>query len=542
MSQVGFGEILSASRIEAMRSAGQWTDENWFSFFEQTVSRDPGKTAIVSFNSAAGTAERISYAQLNDVVEKLVSAFDHWKLPSDSVVAVQLPGCWQFIATMLACAKSGIAISPIMPTARQMDMRHALGLTAAAVLIVPAQFRNVRYQELIDDIRPDLPSLKHIVTIDGIGLGSFHGLPDTLPTTRRSERTAISANKISEIMFTSGTTGEPKGVMHTWNTLLASTRGFAERLQLGADDVIFMGSPLSHQTGFLWGAVLPIFLGASVVLLDIWKAEIAVDLIAKEKATFSVAAPTFLSDILTASERKKEAIVSLKSFLLAGAPVPRILVELAAERLGVRIASAWGMTEVSLPTITLPTDSVEKVSGSDGLPLDGMEIRIVGPDGRERPAGKEGRLEARGAFNFVGYLKRPDLYATDADGWFDTGDLAFVDADGYVRITGRTKDIVIRGGENIPVVEVENALYRHPSVSEVAIIAIPDARLGERACACVTMAKGYSLTFEEMVDFLICAGITKTYLPERLEIIDDMPRTPSGKVQKFQLRSRFGRL
>lgn len=205
--------------------------------------------------------------------------------------------------------------------------------------------------------------------------------------------------------------------------------------------------------------------------------------------------------------------------------MPRVLVELAAEKLGVRIASAWGMTEVALPTITRPTDSVHKVAGSDGAPLDGTEIRVVGLNGELQATEQEGRLEVRGAFNFVGYLKRPELYATDSDGWFDTGDLAFIDADGYVRITGRTKDIVIRGGENIPVVEVENALYRHPAISEVAVISVPDPRLGERACACVTLNQGVNFGFEEMVAFLGEAGLTKIYLPERLEIITEMPRT-----------------
>jgi cyclohexanecarboxylate-CoA ligase len=218
-----------------------------------------------------------------------------------------------------------------------------------------------------------------------------------------------------------------------------------------------------------------------------------------------------------------------------------VLVELAAEKLGVRIASAWGMTEVALPTITRPTDSVHKVAGSDGAPLDGTEIRVVGLNGELQATGQEGRLEVRGAFNFVGYLKRPELYATDSDGWFDTGDLAFIDADGYVRITGRTKDIVILGGENIPVVEVENALYRHPAISEVAVIAVPDPRLGERACACVTLNQGFNFGFEEMVAFLGEAGLTKTYFPEQLEIITEMPRTSSGKIQKYQLRSRFGK-
>ena len=542
MEQQGLGEILSATRIAAMVSAGHWRNEKWFAFFDESARRHPDKTAIVSFNSAQLRTERLTYADLNAAVERLVLAIEDWDIPAGSVVSVQLPSWWQFIAVMLACARLGIAVNPIMPTAGQQDLRHVLSLTGSRLLFIPKAFRNICYQELIEEIRSDLPDLQHVVVVDGIGLNSFHGLPEPrAPQSTAARSAAHDSNSIAEVMFTSGTTGEPKGVMHTWNTLIASTRGFAERLELSPNDIIFMGSPLAHQTGFLWGSVLPVFLGATVVMLDVWNPERAVALIAQEKATFSVAAPTFLTDILAVHEKGNIQVSSLRTFLLAGAPVPRVLVELAAEKLGVRIASAWGMTEVALPTITRPTDSVDKVAGSDGAPLDGTEIRVVGLNGEIQATGQEGRLEARGAFNFVGYLKRPELYATDSHGWFDTGDLAFIDADGYVRITGRTKDIVIRGGENIPVVEVENVLYRHPAIAEVAVIAVPDPRLGERACACVTLNQGVTLGFEEMVAFLGKAGLTKTYFPERLEIITEMPRTPSGKIQKYQLRSRFGK-
>jgi cyclohexanecarboxylate-CoA ligase len=330
--------------------------------------------------------------------------------------------------------------------------------------------------------------------------------------------------------------------MHTSNTLLAATRGFVQRTGLEQSDVIFMGSPLAHQTGFLWGMVLPIVLGTKVVLLDIWSPEQAAELISREQATFSVSAPTFLTDLLAVGKSGRASLSSLKTFVLAGAPVPKVLVERAAEQLDIRVMSAWGMTEVGLPTVTRPGDPLERVAGSDGVTLDGTGIRVVDGFGVEVETGREGRLQARGAFNFVGYLKRPELYATDADGWFDTGDLARIDDEGYLRITGRTKDIIIRGGEKIPVVEVENALYRHPAVADVAVVAMPDQRLGERACAYVTLRTGADLTLEDMVAFLTASGMTRTYLPERLEIIPEMPRTASGKIQKFQLRTHAATL
>ena len=165
-----------------------------------------------------------------------------------------------------------------------------------------------------------------------------------------------------------------------------------------------------------------------------------------------------------------------------------------------------------------------------------MEIRVVDSSGGRSPAGIEGRLQVRGCSNFVGYLKRPDLNATDAEGWFDTGDLARMDADGYVRITGRSKDIIIRGGENIPVVEIEGLVYKHPAVADVAIVAMPDARLGERACAFVTLKPGATISLDELTAFLLRHDISKSYLPEHLEIVEALPRTASGKIQKFRLR------
>jgi cyclohexanecarboxylate-CoA ligase len=187
-------------------------------------------------------------------------------------------------------------------------------------------------------------------------------------------------------------------------------------------------------------------------------------------------------------------------------------------------------------TTTKPGDPPEKAFETDGCPLPGMEVRVVDAENRELPVGEEGRLQVRGCSNFVGYLKRPQLYATDAEGWFETGDLARLDGDGYVRITGRAKDIIIRGGENIPVVEIEGLIYRHPAVQECAIVAMPDPRLGERACAFVVTRGGAPLTLRELCDFLLEQKVAKTYLPERLELVAELPKTPSGKVQKFRLR------
>jgi cyclohexanecarboxylate-CoA ligase len=250
----------------------------------------------------------------------------------------------------------------------------------------------------------------------------------------------------------------------------------------------------------------------------------------------------FLADLADTPAVERYDLSTLRIFVTAGAPIPRVLVQRAMERLGALVVSAWGMTENGAATCTRPGDPPQKVFETDGAPIPGMEVRVVDAEGQPRPTGQEGRLQARGMCNFVGYLKRPERYDTDAEGWFETGDLARMDDDGYIRISGRAKDIIIRGGENIPVAEVEEALYRHPAVQDAAIVAMPDARLGERACAFVVLREGHSLTFAELVAHLDAERMTRTYFPERLEVLDAMPRTASGKIQKFHLRQQASEL
>jgi cyclohexanecarboxylate-CoA ligase len=293
---------------------------------------------------------------------------------------------------------------------------------------------------------------------------------------------------------------------------------------------------MAHPTGFMYGMMMAHYLGAKNGLQDVWNGERAADIIEAEGVTFTMASTPFLSDLVEVGQRRPEAFRSFRIFLAGGAPIPRVLARRAADTLGAAIVSGWGMTENGALAIGRLDDPPEKTFETDGCPLPGMEIRVVDFAGRELPPGTEGRLQARGCSNFVGYLKRPELNGTDPDGWFDTGDLARIDADGYVRITGRSKDIIIRGGENIPVVEIEELLYHHPGVQEVAIVAMPDERLGERCCAFVVPREGIEFDMAEMRRFLEAQGTARHYLPERLEVACEMPKTPSGKIQKFRLR------
>jgi len=293
---------------------------------------------------------------------------------------------------------------------------------------------------------------------------------------------------------------------------------------------------MAHQTGFMYGLIAPIVLGAKVVLQDIWQPEEATELIQAEGVTFTMASTPFLSDLADVAARRPETVRTLRLFLSAGAPIPRVLARRAAEALGATIVSAWGMTENGAVTLIRLDDDDERAFTTDGCPLPGVDLKVADFDGRPLPAGESGRLLVRACSNFGGYLKRPHWNATDAEGWFDTGDLARVDAAGYIRISGRSKDVIIRGGENIPVFEIEVLLYKHPAVQQVAIVAYPDAQLGERACAVVVPRPGQALDHAGLVDYLKAQKVALQYIPERVVLLDAMPATPSGKIQKFKLR------
>jgi len=259
-------------------------------------------------------------------------------------------------------------------------------------------------------------------------------------------------------------------------------------------------------------------------------------LIREEKATFTMASTPFLTDLTRAVVESGESVPTLRTFLCAGAPIPGPLVEQARAGLGAKIVSAWGMTENGAVTLIKLEDDDVRAFTTDGCPLPGVEVKVVDIEGAEKPYGESGRLLVRACSNFGGYLKRPQWNNTDADGWFDTGDLAYMDAEGYIRISGRSKDVIIRGGENIPVVEIESLIYRHPSVAQVAIVAYPDERLGERACAVVVTKPGASFDFAAMSDFLKTQKLAVQYIPEKLIVRQALPATPSGKIQKFRLR------
>jgi acyl-coenzyme A synthetase/AMP-(fatty) acid ligase len=281
-------------------------------------------------------------------------------------------------------------------------------------------------------------------------------------------------------------------------------------------------------------------MGVPQILQSIWNAPRALRALNDWDGTFVQAATPFLSDIVAEVEAGAPPPAALRIFVATGAAVPRGLAERATRILGTAVCGGWGTTESGLGSLAAPTDEPAKCWGTDGRALRGIRLRVTDSEGQTLAAGEEGNFEVASPTMFQGYADHPEWTAAayTPDGWFRTGDLAVIDESGYVRITGRVRDVINRGGEKIPVGEVEQLLTDHPAVAEIAIVAMPDARLGERACAFVVLRPGTTLDFDRMQHYLHACQVAKQYWPERLEVLTELPRTPSGKIQKYVLRER----
>ena len=530
------GLFLDQQRLEKEKKLGFWPDRIITEFLDRSVSERPQDLALAGYRVEDKSETILTFQQLHDRVNLIAGGLKHLGVNRGDVVSFQLPNWWEFVAIVLACVKIGAVGNPLMPIFRARELEFMLGRAETKVLIVPKMFRRFDHEKLAQDLKQRLPMLQHIVVVDGEGENAFDKiLLDPKNSDVNLDGEQLLPNDVMKIMFTSGTTGEPKGVMHTNNTMLTGTEIAARRLELRDDDILFMPSPFAHSIGYIYGILMSTYLGVPLVIMDIWDVEKGLNLMERHRITYTFAAPPFLSDVLNFPGLEHRNLDSLRLFLASGAPVPPALINQARRQLQANILTGWGMTEVGLVTTTLPSMEAEGI-GTDGKAVNCSEVRIVDDEHHEVARDTPGKLQCRGSTLFVGYFRRPDLYEVDEDGWFNTGDLARKNAAGYISIVGRSKDIIIRGGENIPVVEVEKLLYEMPQVTEAALVGMPDPRLGEKGCAFVTLRPGKSLTMKEMVIFLEEQGLARQYLPERLAIVRELPKTPSGKIQKFILR------
>jgi cyclohexanecarboxylate-CoA ligase len=539
----------------------------------------PGDPAVIGLDAdntvpeitGSGTAgeagERTwTWRELDAEADKVASLLLELGVRPGESVSCQLPNVHEFTALALAAARIGVVTCPLMPIFRRREMSFMLGRAKARVILIPAKFRCRDYPAEIAAAAAagNLP-LEHVIVLDsgstangggaGDGRQGARGVRENLVWhsyaeavgRQRPDRAALNArapkpDAFAQLLFTSGTSGEPKGVLQRMDSLTRAAAMEIRHLGLTRDDRIYIPSPLAHQTGFLYGMWLALLLGVPQLLQQHWDARAALSLLRRHHGTFVQAATPFLADLLEVAEKTGDKPDDLRIFVATGAAVPRALAERATRTLGAAVCGAWGTTETCLGTLAAPTDEPAKIWGTDGRALNGVKLRITDDDGNVLAPGAEGNLEVKSDCMFDSYLDRPDLTAEvmTADGWYKGGDLAVIDEAGFVRISGRVKDVINRGGEKVPVAEIEQLLHTHPKVKDIAIVAMPDPRLGERACAFVQSASGGAdLEFAEMQRFLDDAHVAKQYWPERLEIIPGLPRTQTGKVQKFVLRERI---
>ena len=482
-------------------------------------------------------------------------------------IAYQMANRAEFVAITVGALLAGAVCCPLMPIFRERELSYMLSHARARVLFVMDRHHARHPAEEVSAIEAQVPSLETVVVIaadgsDGEGrepmpngrarylwweraLAKVEGEMPQGPGDAPG-RSAPSA--LAQLLFTSGTTGQPKGVLHRADVLTQAARLQADHLGLGADERIFVPSPLAHQTGFLYGMWLALALGVPQILQESWEPRLALAALGKWRGTFVQAATPFLADLAQAREEMETKPGGLRLFVATGTTVPRALAARARRVLHADVCGAFGTTEGCLATLGSPADPPEKACGTDGRPLAGIEVRTCDEDGRMMPRGAEGQLQTRSPTMFEGYLDRPDwtAQAYTPEGWYRTGDLATIDGEGYLHLTGRVKDVVNRGGEKIPVVEIEQLLHEHDAVREVAIVGMPDERLGERACAFIVMRQTRTdhggMDLAAVQAFLDRRRVAKQYWPERVEVVDELPKTPSGKIRKYLLRELAGAL
>jgi len=526
---------FSKDRKREYRKMGYWGDATLADYWQTTVLRLSEKVAVIDLQGSSYT-----YAELDDAAGRVATFLKKVGVTSGDIISVQLPGWSEFTVIYVACLKIGAVINPICTRFRADELLYILNKCETKVLFIPAQFKNYDYQDMLSSLVPNIPSLREVVVVEkekkvinGITLRKI--ISEYSPLESNSK---CSADDLAAVMVTSGTESFPKCVMLTHNNIISSERAFAASININYLDVMLMPAPVTHATGFHHGVTLPFMLGAKSVLQDIFNSDTSLNLIENESCTVSMGSTPFVYDILIALKKKKYNISSLRFFICGGAPIPRHMVK-DSLKAGIKIIGCYGATESVPHTVVRPYDPIERVLSTDGLAVPGTEIRVVDEKRRPVPVGVEGEEASRGPNVFMGYLKEPKLTARvlDEDGWYYGGDLCIMDNDGYIRITGRKKDIIIRGGENVSCNEIEDLLLQHPNVRETGVVGMFDERLGERVCAYVVLNNpNEGLTLEEIKAFLYKKNVCKGKHPERIEIIESLPRTMSGKVQKFLLR------
>ena len=481
----------------------------------------------------------MTFAEYRRAAEVAASGLAAMGVAEDTPVTWQLPTWIESFVLVGALSRLGAVQNPVMPIYRQREVGFVTEQTGARLLVVPTSFRGFDYKGMAAQIAAGSDHLEVLVADRQLPSGDPSALPPA-PVVGASDPLPVRWR-----FYTSGTTADPKGAQHTDATIMASATAMAERLKLSSGDVHGFVFPFTHigGAGLLMAALIA---GMTHVIVEAFDPPTVVDLFDREQATLAGAGTVFHQAYLAESRTRapEKVLQNVRAWIGGGAPKPpQLHYDMKAEIGGVGIVSGYGLTEAPIVTMASVDDPDDKLANTEGRASPGVELKVVTISGKVAGPGEEGEIRAKGPQVCLGYLDASlDSEAFDDEGFFRTGDLGLVDAEGYVVITGRLKDVIIRKGENISAKEVEDLLYTHEKVADVAVIGLPDPALGERCCAVVALRDaGNPIGFDEMVDFLKSKGLMVQKIPEQLETVEAIPRNPSGKIVKHVLRDRYAK-
>ncbi|MFI7167146.1 AMP-binding protein [Rhodococcus erythropolis] len=538
-------------QISRFYQSGLWTDENFTELIRSRAERNPSKTY------ATDGTKSLTYADLYDWSQRFALGLHRKGLRAGDRVAVQLPNWVEFIVAAAALARIGAVMVPIMPIYRTDEVTHVVADASVKAAIAPAEFKEFDYVGMYDVVRRKSDTLSLIVAVRpsdtavsalaARDIDVFDALAVTdvdNPTIDAEIDYQVHPDDPFVIVYTSGTTSRPKGCLHTFNTYASGARSLTIAFGYTENDVQFGPSPITHTTGLVTSVLIPMIAGAATHIMAEWNPERGLAEIERFRCTAAVTATTFLQTLMSAAKAKPDAdLSSLREWTCAGSPIPASVVETASAQLpAASILSLYGRSEnLTTTTCRIDDDPIRAIT-SDGAALPGAEIQVVDIDGNEVPRGTEGDIAYRGPSHMIEYLNRPEDTAelfTPA-GFSRSGDLGVMDAGGFVRVTGRTKDIVIRGGMNISVREIEDKLTAHPDIEALAVVGMPDERLGEKVCLyLVPRDLDKAPTVDEVRTYLTDRGVAIQKTPERVIVIEALPMTATGKIQKHVLRKRI---
>jgi cyclohexanecarboxylate-CoA ligase len=528
------------ARIPVHEAIGAWPQANVSALLDARVRETPDRVYLIEGNRDGGRS--YTFRELKARADRMSVALRKLGVGPGDVVSWQLPNWFEAPALVCAIDRVGAVSNPIITIYREREMTFVCREARSRVLVVPGTVRGVDHRALAETVRRASADLEHVLTVNADpapgqrALESFEDDPAT-----PLGPSPIGPHDVSMVFYTSGTTADPKGVLHTPSTTGAVVHCQAHLLPPRPDDRGLVQFPVPHIGGVVLFVVQQLRHGTSAVFMETFDAELAVDLIERHRVTGAGGPPAVLQGLFAARNFTREKMRSVRGSGSGAADVSPELMRLAKEKLGCHVYRSYGMTECPFFTAGAQGDPEEKLLGTDGRPVVGATARVVDERGCPVPPGVEGEVEAFGAQLCVGYLDPTLNTAFTPDGFFRTGDLAVMDAEGYLRITGRRKDVIIRKGENLSAKGIEDDLAAHPKVADVAVIGVPDAASGERVCACVVLHPGADqLTLAEVRDFMERRGVMRQKIPEQVELLTELPRNATGKVLKHELRGRFG--